>query len=221
MDGAILVDEYGEERINYVHPISYAIQLKPSHEELEEDLDRAKLWPIKDIALKVEYTTDYPDSVPRFSLHHDMNLLEFKLNQERVCLNAVRETAESELGMVSAMSCVYRAREFFEEGGLASTLHLDNESPDVTENADDLAVENEASEDKKEGIMLKSASKERVKLCIEEGLQIAYTILNRNATSINDSDSHGNESAGFGKGGSWKYTIGLVGKPSAGKFLVL
>ncbi len=60
-----------------------------------------------------------------------------------------------------------------------------------------------------------------MKLCIEEGQQIAYTILNRNATSINDSDSHGNESAGFGKGGSWKYTIGLVGKPSAGKFLVL
>ena len=214
----VTIDEYGEEKIKYTYPISYAIQLKPPPEQLEDNPDSAKLWPAKDVALKVEYTTDYPDSMPLFSLNHDMNLLEFKLRQDRGCLNAVKETAEAELGMPSAMSCIYRAREFFEEGGLASSLQNQGQGTSDTKiENEDVTMEPEIGHNEREEMILKPASQERVKACIEEGLQIASTILKRNSMNDKELTSQDEERTNSGKGGSWKYTIGLVGKPSAGE----
>ena len=219
-------DEFGEEQIEYVHPISYAIQLKPPREQLEHDANSAKLWPKKGIALKVEYNAEYPDCTPTFSLYHDMNLLEFKICQEKACLDAVKDVAEAELGMPCVMSCVYRALEFFEEGGLASSLQKQNQgalNADMV-SEDVAAVDSKiVSNDNKDSsdvpsTALKPSSQERIKKCIDEGLQVAYSILGCKRTTESDLEGREHDDRGVsGKGGTWKYTIGLVGKPSAGK----
>lgn len=223
VDRTNIGDEFGTDtpvmECHYEHPISYSVQLRPPREELEQDIDGAKkLWPVKEIALKVEYTAEYPDALPKFSLVHDMNLLEFKLCQEEACLDAVRKVAEGELGMPCMMSCVYGALEFFERGGLLAALARDDRNGSGQRGNDDEKKE----EEEEESIPLKtpilaSASKERISICIQEGLEIAYSILGY-------SECHGKDIGyGFenlctgGKGGSWKFTIGLVGKPSAGK----
>jgi hypothetical protein len=49
------------------HPISYSVQLEPPKEELEQDPEGGeKQWPVKDNALKVEYTAEYLDALPKF-----------------------------------------------------------------------------------------------------------------------------------------------------------
>jgi hypothetical protein len=115
-DGTKEQIETFDENIQYTHPITYAIQLKPPSDQLEAD-QHAHLWPSKDISLKIEYTTNYPDVLPIFSLHHDLNLLEFKFHQSKACLDSVKKVDESEVGMPCVMSCVNAAREFFECGG--------------------------------------------------------------------------------------------------------
>lgn len=217
----LVLDDYDEEKIAYDHPIKFTIQLKPPPEQLERDLDSSKLWPLTDIALKVEYPVQYPDSIPIFSLHHDMNLLEFKLCQERACLNAIMETAEAEVGMPSVMSCIYRAREFFEQGGLISSLN-DKKFEDNSEKRigdGEIAAEPEKTTIREKDELggtctkMRAASTERVEKCIEEGLQIASAILNRRRVEPQNKRTNNI----CGAGGRWKYTIGLVGKPSAGK----
>lgn len=208
-DGHV-IDDYGEEQIQYKFPISYAIQLNPD----DVDDESKKLWPVKEIALKVEYGREYPDVIPKFSLYHDMNLLEFKLSQEKACLDAVKEVAEAEIGMPSVMSCVYRAREFFEIGGLAASLNHKNlmeEEEKAMEDFDNVSGDDDAViDDTRASLLLRKSNKERIKRCIEQGLDIANSILGRKDLTRG---AHTSETvATSGKGGSWKYTIGLVGK---------
>ena len=61
--------------------------------------------------------------------------------------------------------------------------------------------------------ILKPISDDVMKQCIEEGLEIACLVLKKGSLDVNNL-----EQAACGKGGRWKYTIGLVGKPSAGKY---
>ncbi len=201
----------------YQYPISYIIQLKPPPDQLEED--NAVLWPKNKIALKVEYTNDYPDKLPIFSLQHEMNLLEFKLAQEKACLDAVKAAAEAEAGMPCIMSCIYAARAFFESGGLQSSSEMVEKDGHVeTDDNDEVLDEKHIN-----GSCIRSSSRERIEQCKREGLQISYDLAGYSSTFINkvNDESHdiseSNESFNSGKGGSWKYTIGLVGKPSAGK----
>lgn len=205
----------------YIHPISYAIKLKPCAEQLK-DGDQIKFWPKKDIALRVQYNTDYPDKMPAFSLYHDMNLLDFKISQNNACLKAVEEAAQAEEGMPCVMSCVYAARQFFESGGLVSSLTA-AESEKVSQDSNpteldgiDSLVESQNNDD-----ILRPSSVERIEKCIIEGLELAYHIAGYASSpssmltnNIKRTDTNINIK---GKGGSWKYTIGLVGKPSAGK----
>jgi hypothetical protein len=143
-----------------------------------------------------------------------MNLLEFKLSQEKACLDAVKEVAESEMGMPSVMSCVYGAREFFENGGLAASLNhkkLMEEEEKAMEDIDHVSGDDEAGiDDTRASSLLRKSNKERIKRCIEQGLDIANSILGRKDLTTG---AHTSETvATSGKGGSWKYTIGLVGK---------
>ena len=203
----------------YTHPITYTIGLKPPPDQLEEE-DLRKLWPKNDIALKVQYTVDYPDSLPIFSLQHDMNLLEFKISQDKSCMDAVEAAAQAEMGMPYVMSCVYAAREFFEGGGLISSVDI-VESNNETENEDD-KIDNMSSKHLQSEELIKPSSAERIEKCKEEGLQISYSVggyvsaPSVNSPSSNSANIDKNEHIN-GKGGTWKYTIGLVGKPSAGK----
>jgi ribosome-binding ATPase len=73
--------------------------------------------------------------------------------------------------------------------------------------------------------LLKQASPERIQQCNIEGLEIAEALLGRAQQSALSTSAENVEPAPdrapmlSGKGGSWTYTIGLVGKPSAGKAL--
>ena len=64
--------------------------------------------------------------------------------------------------------------------------------------------------------ILACASKERISTCIQEGLEIAYSILGYSKCHGKDIGYGFENLCTGGKGGSWKFTIGLVGKPSAG-----
>ena len=229
----------------YKHPITYSIQLKPSLEEDDNTMNK-KLWPRKDIALKVQYTVNYPDTAPIFTLQHEMNLLEFKISQNNACLDAVAKAAEAEHGMPCVMSCVYAAREFFEGGGLLAAV--DNDKGNANDDGHDQSIETRTKptsseallNSKDDDILLKPSSRERIEQCIMEGLEISYhaagysslsrasstatstqtstaaTITHNDKSSMSSIEMDKSETI-QGKGGSWKYTVGLVGKPSAGK----
>ena len=70
--------------------------------------------------------------------------------------------------------------------------------------------------------LLKQASPERIRKCNIEGLEIAEALLGRAQQTATPASADNMEPASdsaailSGKGGSWTYTIGLVGKPSAG-----
>jgi hypothetical protein len=68
-------------------------------------------------------------------------------------------------------------------------------------------------------IEIRFSSPERIQLCNLEGLEIAELVLKRNmsttGTNFASSTTWNNRSGGGGSFG--QYTVGLVGKPSAGK----
>jgi len=174
----------------YKHPIRYRIDLP------ESDMGT---WPPHAISLLVEYPADYPSqSLPIISLEHQNNMMQFSSGHMQLCLSAINEAAETEQGMPCVLSCVYAARDFFESGGMevaATELVMDTK-----ERAEDVTDPITASQ----STLIKPVSPERIQVCNLQGLEIARALLQDNAFDP-------------GKGGSWKYTIGLVGKPSAGK----
>ena len=175
----------------YQHPIRYRIQLPESE---------IGTWPPHAISLIVEYPADYASQgPPTISLEHENNMMEFSSGHVQMCYAAIREAAEAEQGMPCVLSCVYAAREFFESGGMKVAAAVDTvEEP--TEEAEDKSAPDASFET----TLIKTSSPERIQECNLQGLEIARTLLQSKAFVP-------------GKGGSWKYTIGLVGKPSAGK----
>lgn len=216
--------EYGR---RLLHPISYSIRLRPPSDQITDE----SLWPADiDFALRVSYPPSYPDVPPKLTFDHGMNLLEFKIGQEQACLSVIRDVAKSEVGMPCVMSCVYAAREFFEGGGLGATLDfqpfVDESNVDESEdNARVIVTEPTLSEaDLAQGLLLR-ASRERILVCNLQGLDIANSVLGNPHSNVealsciedNDSNRTAEGTTRRGKGGIWRYTIGLVGKPSAGK----
>lgn len=227
-----------EEGKSYSHPICYSMSIHG-----DDNCDDG-LYPKKPLALRIQYPPMYPDVKPILSLKHDMNLLEFKVVQEKACLQVVRQVAEAELGMPCIMSCVLALREYIEDGGLEKCL-TEQGAVDTTE----LCEENEDATDNKEisenGLIsgptdgtlefLPSVSRERMNECDAEGQAIAEAILHDNphyrlvhtnsqhslkATNIpstHQGATNTSTKSSSSKGGEWRYTIGLVGKPSAGK----
>ena len=190
-------DDYSEESRKYTHPISYTILLQPEDGEIEQ-----QFWPPKKVSLQVKYPPDYPDCSPIISLQHEMNYFEFSSSQSELLMKKLTLTMNDEEGMPCVMSLVYAAREFFEEGGLAKGLAaLPSEEKSVSE---DEVIENEKQESSLTS-SLPPASDARIEKCRQEGWLISCQMME-------------NRSNNSGKGGSWKqFTIGLVGKPSAGK----
>lgn len=206
--------EYGRK---LSHPITYTIKILPPSDQIDDK----SLWPSdENFALKVTYPPSYPDVIPIFALSHGLNLLQFKIGQEQACLAAIQNAAEIETGMPCIMSCVYAAREFFEGGGLKTSA----DSLPVTETiskGEKSEVVGSLSDTNFSGTLLPSSSSERNLKCTEQGLEIANALLGnlypeRDIVSISD-DTKTEAAGSSGKGGSWRYFIGLVGKPSAGK----
>lgn len=97
------------------YPISYSIKLRPTHEEVED----ASLWPRdENIALTVEYPTNYPDDVPILGLMYSKASLRLHQVQENAILTHINAVAESEMGTPCILSCFYAGRDFFDSFGL-------------------------------------------------------------------------------------------------------
>jgi ribosome-binding ATPase len=184
----------------YHFPISYRIELPASTEGK---------WPPRPLSLIVAYPHNYPaDSPPTIDFDHQNNMMEFGSGQMQALHMAVQLAAQAELGMPSVLSCVYAAREFFESGAMENAATggeplAAEEEAEVTEDNDGPSLY---------AGVIKSATADRIHECNMQGLEIARQLLqpSTNSSSLSQAD-------GASKGGSWKYTIGLVGKPSAGK----
>jgi predicted esterase len=172
---------------SYQHPIRYRLTLP------ESDVGT---WPPHSISLVVEYPIDYPNrSLPIISFEHENSMMELSSGHIQLCLKAMNEAAEAEAGMPCVLSCVYAAREFFESGGMETDAAEDVTEEETIPDQETLA---------ETSTFIQSVSPQRIQECNLQGLEIARNLFKENAFDL-------------GKGGSWKYTIGLVGKPSAGK----
>lgn len=183
----------------YVAPISYQIDLPASDEGT---------WPPHSLALRIVCPPNYPaDTMAIIEFFHNNNMMEFSSAQMDACLQAIRDAAEAELGMPSVLTCVYAARNFFESGGMMQAQQLLSIAGD-----DD--VELQQAPTSVEGTVIKPASPERIKHCNLQGLEIARKLL---LSSKPAAGANTTTALTTSRGGTWRYTCGLVGKPSAGK----
>ena len=215
------VSEEDDDDMNvYDHPIRYLVDLIPSDEGT---------WPLHPVAIEVQYPHNYPQSaLPDMRLVHENNMMEFATGQSEALLNVMREAAQTEEGMPSVMSCVYAARDFFESGAMASISAASQDSDPIIKTAEQpetaikeervqMGVESRADESEYQhtGLLL-SSSRERIEEFNLQGLEIARTVLDQMRPLAAESCSSNGDFA-LGKGGHMTFTIGLVGKPSAGK----
>ena len=214
--------DYSEESRTYHHPIKYSILLQ-SQDQLDQD---RQLWPRGHISLSVQYPSDYPDSSPILSLIHDMNYLEFSMQQSDALMKVLCGAMAEEIGMPCIMSVIYAGKAYLERNLLAvaaenSNLesNFDGEAYDqsnLAERDEDLSVTGKLLDSES---LLRPSSAKRNENCIKQGLEIAHTMLSstKHSGDVYKVNSVTENGVGVGKGGLWKYTIGLVGKPSAGK----
>mmetsp|Transcript_63 Transcript_63/g.145 ORF Transcript_63/g.145 Transcript_63/m.145 type:complete len:1037 (+) Transcript_63:258-3368(+) len=203
-------DDYCEENRLYEYPITYSIILQP-----QDGLEREEqLWPPKTISLCIKYPLEYPDESPVISLMHDMNYLEFSLQASEALIDDVRKAVEEEAGMPCVLSMVYAARSFFEEGGLSLCAKIPPSTEKSEANVNDEYLE--TKEQLSRSSLLPSDAT-RIKECNAQGLQVAYAMLGRARSDDDWNADASDETVLGGKGGTWHYTVGLVGKPSAGK----
>jgi hypothetical protein len=99
-------------------PISYSIKLRSAQLGDDDDTD-TEFWPRdKGLALKVEYSSNYPEELPIFSLLYSLSNSRIHQIQEIALLNHLNSVAASEKGMPCILSCFYAARDFFHNMGL-------------------------------------------------------------------------------------------------------
>lgn len=199
-------EDFSEDSRTYQHPIRYSILLQP-----QEDLDeyQQSLWPKKQIALGIEYPPNYPDSAPKISLIHDMNYLEFSMHQSDALINVLRSAMEEELGMPCVMGMIYAARDFFVNGGLAAAASARKDNTTVIDANDEQDHEVTAA-NILGSTSLKPCSAKRIAECNQQGLEIAYKMLgNPHSDDVGEVNTEKSNEASVGKGGSWKYTIGV------------
>jgi hypothetical protein len=68
---------------------------------------------------------NYPDEAPVFDLMYCSNITRMHPIQENALLSQINEVARTELGTPCILSCLYAAREFFDNFGLIqATLYM-------------------------------------------------------------------------------------------------
>ena len=215
-----------DEGKKYFHPISFSLLVDIDKDDISDSSDN--YLPKKPISLQIQYPPLYPDVPPILSLSHDMNLLEFLGVQENACLKVVRDIAQAELGMPCIMSCILALQDFVKDGGLIHCLSQnEKDSMEKSNEHDQQSTSNEQEDDpsdKNSFDILPSVSKQKLDECDSQGQEIAEAMLKHHSTKSNQNKNDTNSSnnndfnpSSSSKGGEWKYTIGLVGKPSAGK----
>mmetsp|Transcript_4682 Transcript_4682/g.7174 ORF Transcript_4682/g.7174 Transcript_4682/m.7174 type:complete len:630 (-) Transcript_4682:1054-2943(-) len=191
-------------------PRNYLMKLLSTEEE------EGSNWPPRPLTLQISYPFNYPlEAKPDFRLIHDNNVYEFPSKRAENTLKILRETAEAEIGMPSVLSCIYAVKEYLDSPATDTNAeipvqrNIPSKDEDEQENEQDLATSSQMGPQK--------TSPENIKRGIIEGLEIAEQMLKEADTSEEDNAfSNGNDLSGKG-GAFWTYTIGLVGKPSAGK----
>jgi predicted esterase len=197
----------------YDHPIIYQFKLLPS-----EDVDVAETnWPSRRLILEVTYPHNYPnETIPIFRLIHENNVYEFPSARVEILMKTIKDSANGELGMPSVLSCIYAARDYLDsppsvtEATSAPSV-VEGEEVEVDEPND--ATHDDAEQAQSTTAALRTSTPVQINVCNLEGLSIAEEILRRPPpTTQATANALSNK-----KGGSLTYTIGLVGKPSAGK----
>lgn len=206
-------DDYFGENRSYEHPIRYSILLQPQ-EDFSMGQVKESVWPPRKLSLCIQYPKEYPDVVPQVSLIHDMNYFEFSMEMSNAVMDVVRNAMIEESGSPCGLGMINAARSFFEEGGLASCKRMLPIIGDVISDNTNAATE---QTDINQHSHLKPSNPTRIKQCNAQGLKIALTLLNRDNEGIDSSESNVTMGTAAGKGGIWRYTVGLIGKPSAGK----
>jgi Serine hydrolase (FSH1)/RWD domain len=185
-------------------PIRYEVDLVRT----DEDGDSAAWWPPRPVAVGVTYPPNYPlERGPIVRLVHANNVMELASAQAEQCLDEMRRAAQLEQGMCCVLSCIQAAREYFDSGRARRQVRTNRDDTSSTQSWDESDAPNEPTTAHVSKI--KPSSRARIDECNLQGLDIAESILkSHNRHSADRQTPRG------GKGGSWTYTIGLVGKPS-------
>ena len=192
----------------FVHPIIYEMKLLPSGDS------STNCWPPRSLVLRVVYPHNYPlEAIPKFYLIHDNNGFEFPSSRVIKFKQLLNDTATMELGMPSVLSCIYAVKEYLDSPPSEdepTVLQSREENDDETDKVKNLLGEDVVTQTS----TIRLSSPAEIQKCTIEGLSIAEHLLTN--SEINSSflgpDIHTLKGGSFGT-----YTIGLVGKPSAGK----
>ena len=181
-------------------------------------------WPVHHLTLEILYPHNYPlEATPRYRLIHANNNCQFYSRDVEKVLNILETTSQFELGIPSVLSGIYAVKEYLDAPPMDEGVQESEREP-PTELAGmvgriESAREDKASHATSSDLVIPVSSPERIQLCTLEGLEIAERVLKTTAsTTVTTFGSSFNWNSKSGSGGSFgQYTIGLVGKPSAGK----
>jgi ribosome-binding ATPase YchF (GTP1/OBG family)/predicted esterase len=193
-------------------------------------------YPSDDLENHGEATT-----VPHIKLLHQNTVFEFPSAISDRLVTILRDTAANERGMPCVLSCLYAARDYlnedrdWKESSFLTAATNANAKDIVDEDGDDGAGGGDAQNDYETGKehhpLIRPSSPSDIRKGTLEGLEIAQALLansqQQRASSNSNSKNNGNQTAEAtpesaealyrGSGSFGTYTIGLVGKPSAGK----
>ncbi|KAG7369634.1 translation-associated GTPase [Nitzschia inconspicua] len=196
-------------------PIIYHFRFLPS-----EDIDASandNHWPPLPLMLRIQYPHNYPmDAIPIYTLIHENTVFQFPSRHVEKLMCTIREASTSELRIPSVLSAIYAARDFLDSAPADNPTSVVNgpSSPVAATSMDEDSDAN-GKEDSSQTRhpLIRPSSPEDIEKGNLEGLEIAESLLRRTADGKDPLFSH------YSKGGGsfGAYTIGLVGKPSAGK----
>ncbi len=215
-------------------PIVYRITLNDIREEDDEDEDETdtKNWPKHPLTVQIKYPVNYPSddpnqseqtTIPQFDLLHQNTVFEFPSVISAKLVSLLKETAVNELGMPCIMSCLYAARDFLDEDrewddNINGNPH--EEKMEATNEEDETDEKENYESCKEHHPLIRPSSPSEIRQGTLEGLEIAQALMTNNTQSAvtQNSETDSSENDLYrGSGSFGTYTIGLVGKPSAGK----
>lgn len=218
-------------------PIVYHIKLNDMEMDNDEDFESGTTnWPKHPLTIEINYPVNYPSddldthkeesTVPLFKLLHENTVFEFPSEVSAKLVSIFEETARNVRGMPCVLSCLYSAREYLDAKRDWSELSLaaaasshkivGNDEQEEVDGMDESQQEYESN--RKRHAFIRASSAADIRRGNLEGLEIAEALLRQSqqnettSTATSNSDDAGNGGGSFGT-----YTIGLVGKPSAGK----
>ena len=175
-------------------------------------------------------------TVPHFRLLHQNTVMEFPTAVSGKLVSILEETARNERGMPCVLSCLYASRDFLdqdrnwkESSSLLQATTTETARNDDADKGNEKDTQSEYEAGKEHHPLIRASTPSEIRTGTLEGLEIAQTLLQANnsevlpkqqssSSSSESSSSIGNSDALYcGSGSFGTYTIGLVGKPSAGK----